>query len=109
MLEYLEEFMNDFMDGRVDGSNYPHAFKVVNALHETALQLERDAESDDPDKMIDALAKITTYYSNTMKAHKDNDFEAVDKAIEQFTGEEVNVAQAREDLKTYAKAKIDQL
>lgn len=109
MLEYLEEFMNDYLDGKVDGNNYPHAFKVVDAIHETSLQLERDATSDDPVKMMEALTKITTYYSSTMKAHKDNDFESVEKAIKIFTGEDVDVAQAREDLKTYAKAKIDQL
>lgn len=109
MLGYIENFQNDYLDGKVTKDEYPNAYTYAEAIQNTTDRFEREMESDDVGTMLVVLTKIASFAAATQLGHKNKDYVAVSKAVEEFTGVSMDIELVREEFKTYAKNQIDKL
>lgn len=109
MFEMMEDFVDDYLDGKVNKENYPNAFKVLDTLNDTTDRLTDIISSGNSLEALSAISRITTYALESQKGHVNEDYDMVNKAIEDFTGTKVDIVLAREEMKSYFKDKIDKL
>lgn len=106
----MEDFKNDYMDGKVNSGNYPESSKYMSAILDTFSDLERSVELDkDPIKALRDLLKASEFVHDFSEAEKVKNFTLMSEILEKFSGVSVDMEAAQLEMKEYLKDKIDKM
>lgn len=106
----IEDFKNDYMDGKVNSENYPESTKYLSAVLDTFSSMENSIDSgEDPVVVLSNIVKASEFVRDLCVAESNKDFDMMSKVLEKFSGVSVNMETARLEMKEYLKDKIDKM